>query len=70
MLKSRRIRCEGNVARMREKRHALKVLEGMPEGKRPPGRPRRRRVVSIKLDLAEKGRGGADWIRLAQDSDQ
>jgi hypothetical protein len=42
MIKSRRMRWTGHVARMREKRNAYRILVGMPEGKRPLGRPRRR----------------------------
>jgi hypothetical protein len=41
-------------------------LVGKPEGKRPPGRPRRRREDNIKMDLREIGLGGVNWIRLAQ----
>jgi len=40
---------------------------GKPEGKRPPGRPRRRWEDNIKVDLQEVGCGGMDWIDLAQD---
>jgi hypothetical protein len=43
---------------------------GKPEGKRPLGRPRRRLVVNIKVDLREIEWGGMDWIDLAQDKDQ
>jgi hypothetical protein len=43
---------------------------GKPEGKRPLGRPRRRCVDNIKMDLRETGYGGMDWINLAQDRDQ
>jgi hypothetical protein len=43
---------------------------GKPEGKRPLGRPRRRWVDNIKMDLREIGRDGMDWIELAQDRDQ
>jgi hypothetical protein len=42
-------------------------LVGGPEGKRPRGRPRRRREDNIKMDLREIGTDGANWIRLAQD---
>jgi hypothetical protein len=42
---------------------------GKPEGKRPLGRPRRRWVDNIKIDLREIGWGGMDWIDLAQDRD-
>jgi hypothetical protein len=43
---------------------------GKPNGKRPLGRPRRRWVDNIKMDLREIGRNGMDWIDLAQDSDE
>jgi hypothetical protein len=43
---------------------------GKPEGKRPLGRPRCRWVDNIKIDLLEIGRGGVDWIGLAQDRDK
>jgi hypothetical protein len=45
-------------------------LVGKPEGKRPLGRPRRRRENNIQIDLREIGWGGMDWIHLAQDRDQ
>jgi hypothetical protein len=45
-------------------------LVGKPEGKRPLGRPRRRWVDTIKMDLGEIGWDGMDWIELAQDRDQ
>jgi hypothetical protein len=43
---------------------------GKPEGKRPLGRPRRRLVDNIKIDLGEIGWDGRDWNELAQDRDQ
>jgi hypothetical protein len=43
---------------------------GKPKGKRPLGRPRRRWVDNIKMDLREVGWGGMDWIELAPDRDQ
>ena len=46
-----------------------KVLVGKPEGKRPLGRPRRRWGDNIKIELQEVGRGGGDWMELAQDRD-
>ena len=46
-----------------------RVLVGKPEGKRPLGRPRRRWVDNIKMDLREVG-GGGDWMELAQDRDR
>jgi hypothetical protein len=51
---------------MGEKRNACRILVGKPEGKRPLGRPRRRWVDNIKMDLREIGRDGMDWIDLAQ----
>ena len=56
------------MARMGEGRGVQRFLVGKPEGKRPLGRPRRRWVYNIKIDLQEVGRGG-DWMELAQDRD-
>jgi hypothetical protein len=70
IIKSRRMRWTGHVARMGEKRHAYRILVGQPEGKRPLGRPRRRWVDNIKIDLRKIGWDGVDWIDLAQDRDQ
>jgi hypothetical protein len=53
-----------------EKRNAYRILVGKPEGKRPPGRPKRRWVDNIKTDLNERGWDGMDWIDLAQNRDQ
>ena len=47
-----------------------RVLVGTPEGKRPPGRPRRRWEDNIKMDLQEVGSGVVDWIKLAQYGDR
>jgi hypothetical protein len=47
-----------------------RILVGKPEGKRPLGRPRRRWVDNIKIDVREIGWDGMDWIELAQDKDQ
>jgi hypothetical protein len=68
MIKSRMMRWAGHVARMEEKRNAYKVLVGMPEGKRPLGRPRGR-WVNIKMYLREIGLDGMDWIDLVQNRD-
>jgi hypothetical protein len=57
----------GDVARILEKRHAYRLLEGTSEGKRPSGRPRCRSVDNIKIDIEEGGWGGMDWICLIQD---
>jgi hypothetical protein len=65
MIKSRRMRWAGHVARMGEKINAYRILVGNPEGKRRLGRPRRRRVNYIKIDLGEIGWDGMDWIDLA-----
>ena len=51
VIKSRRVRCAGHVARMGEERGVYRVLVGKPEGKRPLGRPRRRWVDNIRMDL-------------------
>jgi hypothetical protein len=67
VIKSRRMRWVGHVARMWEGRSVYRVLVERPEGKRPLGRPRRRWEDNIKLDLRERGINGAYWIRLAQD---
>jgi hypothetical protein len=58
------------VARIGEERKVYKVLVGKPEGKRPLGRPRRRREDGIRKNLGEIGLGGVDWIRLAQNRDR
>ena len=58
------MRWAGHVARMGKER---RVLVGKPEGKRPLGRPRRRWVENIRMDLQEVGCGHVDWIGLAQD---
>jgi hypothetical protein len=65
-VKLRRMRWAGHVARMGEERKLYKVLMGKPEGKRPPGRPRRRWEDGIRMDLREIGLGvwiGFDWLR-------
>jgi hypothetical protein len=67
IIKSRRMRWAGHVARMGEKRNVYRLLVGKLEGKRPLGRPRRRWIDSIKKDLLEIGLSVVDWIGLAQD---
>jgi hypothetical protein len=52
---------------MGEKRNAYRLLVGKPEGKRPLGRPRRRWVDNIRMDLGMVGWSDVDWIGLAQD---
>jgi hypothetical protein len=53
-----------------EKRNSYRILVAKPGGKRPLGRPRRRWVDNIKMDLREIGLDGVDWIDMAQDRDQ
>jgi hypothetical protein len=67
IIKSRRTRWAGHVARMGEERNVYRLLVGKPEGKRPLGRPRRRWIDNIKTDLLEIGLNLVDWIGLAQD---
>jgi len=70
VIKSRRMRWAGHVARMGEERGVYRVLVGKPEGRRPLGRPRRRWVDDIRIDLQEVGCGYMNWIGLAQDRDR
>jgi hypothetical protein len=61
VIKSRRMRWAGHAARMGERRNAYRILVG---------RPRRRWLDNIKMDLREVGWDGRDWIDLAQDRDR
>jgi hypothetical protein len=70
MIKLRRMKWAGHVARMGEKRNAYMILVRKPEGKRPLGSPRRRWADNIKIDLKEIAWDGMDCIDLAQDRDQ
>ena len=70
VVKSRRMRWAGHVARMGEDRGVHRVLVGKPEGKRPLGRLRRRWEDNIKMDLQELGCRGMDWMELAEDRDR
>ena len=70
VIKSRRMRWAGDVARMEERRGVYRVSVGKPEGKRPLGRPRRRWEDNIKMDLQKVGCRGMDWIELGQDRDR
>jgi len=70
VIKSTRMRWAGHVARMSEEKGVYRVLVGKPEGKRPLGRPRRRWVDYISMDLQVVGCGHVDWIGLAQDRDR
>jgi hypothetical protein len=70
IIKSRRMRWAGHVARMGEKRNVYRLSVGKPEGKTPLGRPRRRCVDNIRMDLGEVGWGDVDWVGLAKDRDR
>ena len=70
VIKSRRMRWAGHVARMEEGRSVHKVLVRKPEGKRPLGRPRRRWEDNVKMDLEKLARDCGDWMGLAQDRDR
>ena len=70
VVKSRRMRWAGHVARMGEDRGVQRVLIGKPEGNRPLGTPRRRWEDNIKMDLYEVGGGRGDWMELAQDGNR
>jgi len=70
VIKSKRMRWAGHVARMGEERGVYRVLVGKPEGKRSLRRPRRRWVDNIRMDLPEVKCGYMDWIGLAQDRDR
>jgi hypothetical protein len=65
IIKSRKIRWAGHVARMGEKRNVYRLLVGKPEGKRLLGKSRRSWIDNIKMDLLETGLGCVDWNRLA-----
>jgi hypothetical protein len=67
IIKLRRMRWAGHVAPMGEKRNVYRLLVGKPEGKWPLGRPSRRWIDSIKIELLEIGLSVVDWIDLAQD---
>jgi hypothetical protein len=70
VVKSRRMRWAGHVARMGEERGLHRVLEGKPEGKRPLGGPSRRWEDNIKMDVQDVGGGCGNWMELAQDRDR
>jgi hypothetical protein len=67
IIKSRTVRWAGHVARMGKKRNMYRLLVGNLEGKRLLGRPRRRCVVNMRMDVGEVGRGNVDWIGLTKD---
>jgi hypothetical protein len=70
IIKARRMRWAGHVARMGEKRNSYRLLVGKPEGRKALGRPRRSWLYSIRMDLIEMGWGDVDWIGLAQGRDR
>ena len=67
IMKSRRLRWAGHVARMGEKRRLYSIVVGKPEGKRPLGRPRRRWEDNIRRDLREVGIRDENWLDVAQE---
>ena len=62
VIKSRRLRWAGHVARMEEGRCAFKMLTGKSTGKRPPGRPRRRWKDNIRIHLKGIGVNASNWV--------
>jgi hypothetical protein len=70
VIKARRMRWAGHVARTGVVRGAYKILVGRPEGRRPLGRPRRRWEDNIKMDLGGIGFGDVDWIHWAQNRER
>jgi hypothetical protein len=69
VIKSRKLRWAGHIARMEEARSAFKILTGKPTGKRPLRRPRRRWEDNIRMDLKEIGTNTRNWVVSAQDRD-
>jgi hypothetical protein len=70
VIKSRRMRWVGHVARMGEGRGVYRDLVRKPEGKRPLGRPRRRWKDNIRMDFQEVVCGCLDWMGLSQEMDR
>jgi hypothetical protein len=70
VIKARRMRWAGHVARMGEVKGVYNNLVGRPEGRRPLGRPRRRWEDNIGMNLGEIGFGDVDWINLARDREK
>jgi hypothetical protein len=68
-IKSTRMRWVGHLAHMGEKRDAYRILVGIPKGRRPFGRPRRKWDDNIKMDIQEV-EWGMNWIDLSQDRDK
>ena len=69
VIKYRRLRWAGHLARMEEGRSAFKILTGKPTGKNPSGRPRRRWEDNIRMDLEEIVINAGNWVDLAEDRD-
>ena len=67
VIKSRRLRWAGHVARMEEGRSAFKILTGKPTGKRLLGRPKRRWEDNIRMDLEEISTNAGNWVESTQD---
>jgi hypothetical protein len=67
IINSRSMRWAGHAARMGENRNSYRLFVGKPDGKRPLGKPRRRLVDNIRMDLGEVGWSDVDWIGLARD---
>ena len=67
VIKSKRLRWAGHVARIEESRSAFKILAGKPTGKRLLGRPTRRWEDNIRMDLEEIGINAGNWVDSAQD---
>jgi hypothetical protein len=70
VIKSRRLRWAGHVARMGERRGAYRALVGKPERRRPLERRRLRWKDNIKMDLREVGGGSKNWMDFANDRDR
>jgi hypothetical protein len=70
VIKSRRMRWAGHVARMGKGRVVYRVLVRKPVRRRSLGRPRRRWENNIRMDLREVGYGCVDWMELAQGRDR
>ena len=69
VIKFRRLRWTGHVARMEEGRSAFKILTGKPIGKRPLGRPRCRLEDNVRIDIKEIGLNTRNWDDSTQDRD-
>ena len=67
VIKSRRLRWAGHVARTEEGRSAFKILTSKPTGERPLGKPRRRWEDNIRMDFDEIGINAGNWVDSAQD---